>query len=386
MILLTDGQQRKTLAAVRSLGRRGVRAYVSEETPWATAAFSRYCAGGFVSPNAGKKPEEYFVWLKNTLEKERFEVLLPMDDCSMEVVMRYRGSLEKLCKLPVPDRGSFLAGSDKARSVQAALEAGIECPETIVVESLDKLSPAASALRFPVIIKPRKSSGSRGILKVDRREDLAGSYKKVHSRFPFPVIQEYVGPGEKYDVCLLFNRRSELKASFVQKEIRCFPLEMGPSTVQESVWRPDLVEKASRLMRGLNWYGVAEVEFMVDPVDGREKFMEINPRFWGSLHLSILSGVDFPWLLYRLAVDGDVEDAHEYAAGMRCRWLLPGDMLHFLYSRNRFGLEPSFFSTSRTGVHDDIVSLEDPLPAAGFLLACLRYLPDISMWRFMFRR
>ena len=41
------------------------------------------------------------------------------------------------------------------------------------------------------------------------------------------------------------------------------------------------------------------IEFRIDSRDGVPKIMEVNPRFWGSLQLSILSGVDFPYLLYK---------------------------------------------------------------------------------------
>ncbi len=385
-VLLTDAQQRKTLAAIRSLGKKGVEVIAAEETRWATSLFSRYCGRALVSPNPARRPEEYFIWLEGVLRKHPCDVLFPMDDGSMEVAVRYRGQLERLCRLPIPRDESYFTAADKARAVMAAREAGLDCPETIVLKSLDELDRAASSLAFPVVIKPRKSSGSRGIVAVQRKEDLAGQYLKVHREYPFPLIQEYINPGEKFDVCLLFDYSSRLKASFVQREVRCFPPERGPSTVQESVWRPDLVEMAAHLMRKLNWQGVAEVEFMVDPRNGRAVFMEVNPRFWGSLHTAILAGVDFPWLLYRLAVDGDVKEVSTYTAGVRCRWLLPGDILHFIYNKNRFSMDPPFFSTRNSGLHDDIVSLEDPLPALGFFLACLRYVFDPGMWKLMFFR
>lgn len=38
----------------------------------------------------------------------------------------------------------------------------------------------------------------------------------------------------------------------------------------------------------------------------RPKLMEIDGRFWGSLEVAIALGIDFPYLFYRLAVDGDV--------------------------------------------------------------------------------
>lgn len=385
-VLLTDAQQRKTLAAVRSLGTKGVQVLSGEVTRWALARFSKYCRRGLVYPHPGKKPEEFYRWLKQTLQDYPCDVLLPMDDHTMEVVMSNRDSLEKLCRLPLPAVESYRIAADKALATIAAREAGLNCPETIYPQTIEEIPQLVSELNFPVVIKPRKSSGSRGIKVVSTLAELVPAYLLVHREYPFPIIQEYIPPGDKFDVCLLFNRSSQLRAAFVQKEIRFFPLENGPSTVQESVWYPELVEKATALLQQLNWYGVAEVEFMVDCRDGQPKFMEINPRFWGSLYMSMLAGVDFPWLLYRLAMEGDIEEVLTYTTGLKCRWSLPGDSLHFLVNKQRLAMDPPFISSAKSGVYDDILSFDDPVPTLGFFLACLRYLLDLEMWKFMFRR
>ncbi len=45
------------------------------------------------------------------------------------------------------------------------------------------------------------------------------------------------------------------------------------------------------------------VEFKLDRRKGNAaKLIDVNGRFWGSLQLAILSGVDFPYYLYQLAV------------------------------------------------------------------------------------
>lgn len=384
--LLTDAQQRKTLAATRSLGNKNIYVMAAAETRWATALFSRYCNKRFVYPDPEKEPDKFYHWLLDILKRFPCEVLFPMDDKVLEIVVEHKEEIEQYCKVPVPDPQNFNNAADKAMAVTIAAAAGLECPETIIIHHLDELPRMVARLSFPVVVKPRKSSGSRGIVLVTKASDLTSEYMRIHERYPFPIIQEYIPTGEKFDVCLLFDRSSRLKASFVQKEIRHFPVHRGPSTVQESVWRPELVEKAAHLMQKLNWYGVAEVEFMIDPRDGKAKFMEINPRFWGSLQLSILAGVDFPWLLYKLAAEGDVEEVITYETGLKCRWLLPGDMLHFLSNKERSRMDPPLISTPPNGVYDDIISLEDPLPTAGFALACLRYLLDLDMWKFMFKR
>ncbi len=78
----------------------------------------------------------------------------------------------------------------------------------------------------------------------------------------------------------------------------------------------------------IQWYGVAMVEFKIDARDHWPKIKEINPGYQGSLELAIHSGVGFPFLLYRLALEGDIEPVHEYRIGVQSHWLL-GDLLAF---------------------------------------------------------
>ena len=72
------------------------------------------------------------------------------------------------------------------------------------------------------------------------------------------------------------------------------------------------------------------VEWKVDLRDGRPKLMEINPRFWGSLELAVRSGVNFP-SLYADADRGCIMMRPDtYRTDVRCRWLIPGDILRWL--------------------------------------------------------
>ncbi len=385
-VLITDAQQRKALAATRSLGKKGIRVTAAEETRFNPTFFSKYCKDSLVYPSPIDKPAEFYDWLLQTLREEKFDLLLPMDDATLDIVAENRAELEQYTIIPLPSTESYRLAADKGLAVSAAREAGLDCPKTRMITSLEELETVCQELEFPVVIKPRKSSGSRGIRVVECKGDFRETYLAVHKTYPLPLVQEYMEPGERYDVCLLLGKDSKLKAGFVQKELRHFPTKMGPSTVQESVFFPELLKQAQDLMTRLDWWGIAEVEFMYDKKEGKYKFMEINPRFWNSLQLSILSGVDFPWLLYLLAVEGDCEEVLRYETGVRCRWLLPGDILHFLTNKERFALDPPFFSGKKQGLYNDIVSYEDLLPVWGFALACLRYLFDRSMWRRFFAR
>lgn len=106
------------------------------------------------------------------------------------------------------------------------------------------------------------------------------------------------------------------------------------------------------------------VEFKADPRDGRPKLLEVNPRFWGSLHHAILSGVDFPHLLCRMAIEGDVPPVKGYRVGLRSRSVLHGELMHFASNPDRLRLKPGLFDFS---VPDDLLSIDDPWPVVGRL-------------------
>lgn len=53
--------------------------------------------------------------------------------------------------------------------------------------------------------------------------------------------------------------------------------------------------------------------------------MEINPRFWGSLQGAISAGVDFPFLLYKLFQEGDLDKDNHYKTGVRTRNAIAND-------------------------------------------------------------
>jgi predicted ATP-grasp superfamily ATP-dependent carboligase len=111
------------------------------------------------------------------------------------------------------------------------------------------------------------------------------------------------------------------------------------------------------------------VEFKCDNRDGIPKLLEINGRFWGSLQLAVDAGIDFPYLLYRLAVDGDVEPEFTYEEGVCVRWWL-GD-LDWLLLRLREGGESTawlgaireFMRSSGNSMRAEVFRWDDPWPA-----------------------
>jgi predicted ATP-grasp superfamily ATP-dependent carboligase len=386
-VLITDGHWAKTLAATRSLGKRGIRVTVGESTAIATTFFSRYCAHRLVYPSPQTHPEAFITTLIRELKRRPYTMVLPMEERTTLLLARYREELEPLTFLPLTDFASLDRARRKDEVLKLAGRLGVPAPATVFPQELAEVRDQLPRLPVPAVIKPRLGSGSTGILYVRRREDLWAAYLKAHERAPLPLIQEYIPEGgPAVGASFLFDQDHRPVAHFVHKRLRQYPLTGGPSTLRESIADPAVRELGERILTALQWYGVAMVEFRYDPRDGLPKLMEINPRFWGSLPLAVYAGVDFPYLIFRMARGESFSGPPEYSPGKRCRWLLPGDLLHFFKSPNRLHLDPGFFRFFEKNTGHDFFSWSDPLPVAGRILTLLTLLYDPDMKRLLRER
>lgn len=376
--LVTDGHFRKTLAVVRSLGRKGVQVTVGERTLLNTSFFSKYCRRRLLFPSPRRHPEQFIEFLLREVKKNHYDCLFPMEEETLLLIAKYRSEISKHTYLLIPDFEKIEFVRDKGNLIRFAESHGIPVPKTYITPSL---------VPIPAVIKPRISSGSFGIVYVKKEEDLAPSYQKVQERYPLPLIQEYIPDGGgTFGLSALFDESSNVKAAFVHKKLRMYPVQGGPSTLREGVEHPQIMELGLSLLKSLNWVGIAMVEFKVDPRDGIPKLMEVNPRFWGSLQLAIFSGVDFPYLILRMARGEPFDPVLHYPVGRRSRWLLFGDILHFFNNPRRFSLRPSFFRFFESNTCDDIISRDDPLPVLGAAATFFTFLYDPEMKRFLERR
>lgn len=377
-VLVLDGMWNKTLAVVRSLGESGAYVAVGETTRFATALFSRYASKTFVYPSPVLEPERFMEFLLSELKDGRYDLVIPTEFSTQQLLAKHRADIEKFTGFPFPDLEEAENAHDKAFLMRFAAEHGYETPVTYFIESDSDIETLAGELNYPVLIKPRASSGSRGIVRVDNKENFVEACCSVSEKYPDPIVQELLpsSAASGYGVGALFNFKGEPRAAFVYRRLREYPVSGGPSTLRESVLNDEIKETALSLLKDLKWKGAAMVEFKIDPRDGKPKLLEINPRLWGSLELAVRSGVDIPYMLYKLQKDGDVEPRMDYKVGVRCRWLIPGDLMHFLTNPDRFKMIGEFF---RRTDGDDIISLKDPMPVVGRLSSALTLLFDKNM-------
>jgi predicted ATP-grasp superfamily ATP-dependent carboligase len=362
--LITDANKRTSIYALRSLGRRGIEvsATESKDIPRPIGFFSKYCKEAIRVPLPSS---EQYIQIMLKLSK-KYDVLIPISTDSMEPISKYLPKFERNTNVPIPDYEALLKTIDKQVTLEVASEQGIPFPKTFSPKNIEELKDASERITYPAVIKPRRGSGAQGVVYVNSASNLISIYELMHKLQEYPLIQEYI-PGPGYGAFALFNKDSEPRAVFAHRRIREYPITGGQSTFCEGVNNPKIIKYGLKLLKALGWYGLAMVEFKLDKRDNEYKLMEINPRFWGSMPLAIASGVDFPYLLYKLAIDGDVNPMMSYRSGVKMRFLF-ADLLScasYFYKQPEMvrvlceAIQPFFDKSVSYG----LLSLDDPKPA-----------------------
>lgn len=328
--IVTDGLWRKSLSAIRSLGRAGFEVTVMGESLFTTGFWSRYARKRVLAPTASRSREAFGKALLAELRRNPGAVLLPMEDPSLDWVSENRESLLPFCQALLPSRESLRIAQDKSLTLELAEGLGLPCPRTWRPAEAAEFAAQASKLEpGTFVVKPRSGTGSAGVSYGEERRSEQ-EWEAHWRQFGPMLIQERVPRiGRGRGVSLLFDRDGDCVAAFAHERLQQYPNSGGPSTDRQSLHAPELLEMSIRLMKKLDWRGIAMVEWKIDPRDGRPRLMEINPRFWGSLELAVRAGIDFPALYARAALGEKLPPAAPYPDGVRCRWLVPGELLRF---------------------------------------------------------
>ena len=373
-VFVTDGYWRKTVAAVRALGRMGLRVTVGESTYLAPAFFSRYCSRRVRTPSPVLETSQYLDFLEDYLTLHPHQVLMPMEEDTLLLLAQHSERFARITRLPFGAYDNLLFARDKLKVLRKAEALHIPTPKTYEINSIDEIEALAGQLHYPVVVKPREGSGSAGMYYVSESSQLFPALKRLFLSGRLPLVQERLpAEGAGIGASFLLDHKHQVRASFIHRRVREYPVEGGPSTLRESIIHEQARDDGARLLQSLHFTGVAMVEFKMDSRDHKAKLLEVNPRFWGSLALAIDAGVNFPYLLTLMALERDFPPVVDYRLGHFCRWLLPGDILHFFKNPGRWHLKPSFFQFRGPTLTYDIVDMKDPLPIVGSVLALLPF-------------
>ncbi len=329
-VIVMYGRSLMSLVIAHSLGKRGIEVIGCDDVDLTVLSFSRYVKRSFVHAAMDKDPEVFIADLLAQVRRfkpgdNRPYLLMPVFR-ETELIARYRERFEPLITVAAPPYEAISRVHPKDRLFHTASELHIPIPRTWQPRTEQQLQRALEEIRFPVLIKPPDQVGGRGIESCRSAAELRDRLDRYDAARYGPAIIQQAVAGEDYCLTVLFEQ-GRLKASMAYKNLRKFPADAGAGIVRETVDDRQFLDIAQRLLGPLEWNGIAELDYRWNGTpDSVPKLIEVNPRFWAGLFQSVESGIDFPWLLYELALTGHAPSPQPSQIGKRTKipglWLL----------------------------------------------------------------
>ncbi len=320
-VLVLDADGRAGLSCVQSLGAAGARVHAAVRARGHLVERSRHAWRVHAQPPA-EPVEPGVAWLRELDRGFGFTLVVPATE----------SSLRWLRRLPEADplrRKAVLAGDlaldaalDKEQTREIARRLGLPVPASRL---LPQGAPPPPPVGLPSVLKPVRSKvvdrGRLLTLAAAVVRTAAEREARLAAWLPLTAVQEQAWvPGRGVGVELLYDR-GRCAWSFVHERLHEWPLTGGASTLRRAA-APDpvLLGHSTRLLDAFGWHGAAMVEWR-RAADGTAHLMEINPRLWGSLPLTVAAGVDVPRGLLALARGEPLPPAPRWRVGLTARAL-----------------------------------------------------------------
>jgi D-aspartate ligase len=356
------------LGIARSLGRHGIPVCIIDDE-FSIGRFSRYSTHAIKVPNLRDEEctIETLLEVGRNLKLDGW-VLYPTRDETVAAIARNRERLSEQFRVPTPELPVVQWAWDKRNTYRLAADLGIPAPRTWYPLNEDELTEIDA--EFPLVIKPAikehfvyatKAKAWSAANRIELSERFRQADALVESGEV--MIQEMI-PGngaQQFSYCAFFKDGRAL-GSMVAQRHRQHPHDFGrASTFTETVDIPLLEEYSLRFLKAIDYYGLVELEYKLDPRNGQYKLLDVNARTWGYHTLGQQAGVDFPYMLF---ADQVGEEVGTYRAKPGIRWIrlatdIPTGIVEILSGRQHWS---SYLHTLYDNHIEAVMSREDPLP------------------------
>ncbi len=325
-ILVPSAHSTAAIGVIRSLGAAGYRVHAAAANDDALGLKSRFAERGVVHPPIASG--KFDAWFRDYIARNSIEMISPggFDVGASPVFEEYRDLFTTST-----DRDVITATRSKYALFERLLGGDetqrAHLPPSLLVD-FERSLPAQNdlaALGAPIFIKldgseARKAAPSE-VIKLADPAAAEAALERLSSQYRRALVQGFV-PGRGAGAFLLrWNGR--VVARMMHLRLHEMPHTGGASSLRVSWWHDAMMRDAEAKLAALNWQGVAMVEYRWDQAQDAFHLMEMNLRFWGSLHLALFAGVDFPRLLAD-AFFGQVPDRIvEGRIGVVCRNTIP---------------------------------------------------------------
>lgn len=357
------------LGVIRSLSEEGVPVFLIEHE-WSISRYSKYIKRRVINRTLLKNELFADYMIKLAIKKNiKGWVLYPNNDELVKLLSINKDKLSEYYKNPVPPWETVRKFYNKDEGYDIAEKLFIPIPKRYKGCKLEDI--LSENVVYPIVLKPCSKEiyfpvTRKKAIRVNDRESLIEEYGKM-AEIINPtdiVVQELIegGPKNLYSYVAFFDGERVVSGmSAIRK--RQHPMDFGQATTfAVSVHMPELEYMATKLLKEIGHYGLAEVEFMKDDKDGVIKFLEINGRQWGWHTLAKGAGINLPFYLFQHMTGGKIEKIPTPQIGVK--WIrlitdIPTVCKELASGRMSF---EEYFDSLKGKREFAVLSLKDPIP------------------------
>lgn len=267
--------------------------------------FSRYIKS-FNNYPLDLSDEELIEYIKTFCKEKNINVLMPVHSHMIRFLSKYQKQFLPIVKIvPLPFEESLDIISNKIDFSKHLQNFKIPGPKFQVISNLKESNEMT--ISFPILIKPyeeSKSGDGRGIVLIKNGNDFGSFLKEQTTDYPF-FVQEYI---EGFDVdCSVLCLNGEIIQHTIQQGILPGASQFSSHYGVRLIKDEHVFSVTKKLMKSLCWSGVAHVDLRYEKNLSSVKVIEVNGRFWSSIEASLLAGINFPKLILKLTLNGEIE-------------------------------------------------------------------------------
>lgn len=213
-------------------------------------------------------------WIETYHQRYPLDAVVSVDDSATELASHAAARIG----LPANDPIAARAARDKFLMRNELRKSGVKCPEFQLLSADDDPAEVALSLEYPVVIKPRRLSGSRGVIRANTPEEFRQALDRVRhiiaeageGEASSTILIESYLPGDevaveglmtegRLQVLAIFDKPDPLVGPFFEETIYTTP-SRKPRKLQEAI-----EQETARAARALGLeHGPIHAELRID--------------------------------------------------------------------------------------------------------------------------
>ena len=230
----------------------------------------------------------------------------------------------KALNLPFYSVDTAIWSTDKLLMKERFQQGGVPCAKGVVISSFEDFK--REKWKFPLIVKPRDSSGSRGVIYCKDEAAVSDAIQEalMYSKKGNVLVEEFID-GPEYSIESLHYKGKTHVLQFTQKQTTSFPynVELGhiqPADLTDKQKEEigEIINKIAAIFKFDNCASHTELKIC----SGKIVVIETSPRLGGDFITSKLvplsTGINMEKLLIKIAVGEEVGEDDFVPGIKRC--------------------------------------------------------------------